>query len=190
MIHLRKPKETIQKIGESDAVVPEKVAADLGITDLFISNQAQDIRFTGEGEQTNVGERIPDTTKGMTVNGTSGGVSRPDIIDIYPEHSVSRTAISAGEVSRPVRGINRPDIARRTSEMADEYDEPEIVEAEIRTTERDDFSDLVEISEDDMDDIFGTGERRRKSVNRTAMRKRQPIRGQANPPTAIRSVRL
>jgi len=71
---LRTTKETIQKIGDSDAIVPNKIAVDLGVTDLFITNQAQDIGFTGKGEKTNVGERIPTTTQGMSVNGA--GVDR------------------------------------------------------------------------------------------------------------------
>jgi len=100
---LRTTKETIQKIGESDAVVPEKIAADLGISDLFISNQAQDIHFTGKGLGTNVGKRIPTTTQGMSVK---SGVAR----SAMPEEVLAKKTPSRKVLSKPrPKAVDRGD---------------------------------------------------------------------------------
>jgi hypothetical protein len=165
---LRKPTETIQMIGDAGASVPD-VAVDLGVADIFISDQAQTIRYTGKGEQTNVGTGIDSTTQGMTVEGGAEGISRPAMSKVYPEHSVSRTAIEAGEVSRPVRGINRPKIVEDTNEIRtrikDKSDEPED-ESELTTSELGDYG------------AFGDEDPSwlQKGVNRTKMSRRQPSR--------------
>ena len=92
---LRKPDETIQMIGDPGASVPD-VAVDLGVADIFISDQAQAIRYTGKGEQTNVGTNIPSATQGMTVK--SGTVK-------------SRLKAGSDAASRPVEEVSRPEIA-------------------------------------------------------------------------------
>jgi len=61
------PYTTVQKIGESDAIVPENIAIDKGVVDAFISKQGSQIRFAGEGERTNVGTRIDSPTMGMSI---------------------------------------------------------------------------------------------------------------------------
>lgn len=59
------PQETLTFIGGK---VPFKnVSFDLGVTDGFIDVKARTIRFTGEGEQTDVGKRQTSTTKGISL---------------------------------------------------------------------------------------------------------------------------
>jgi hypothetical protein len=104
------PYTTIQRIGTSDAVVPEKISVDMGVTDYFITNSGGEISFSGKGLKTDVGIRMAGPTQGMTV----GAVGHAYAKDVYPQHSVSRTAITAGEVAREERGINRPKITEDT----------------------------------------------------------------------------
>jgi hypothetical protein len=48
--------------------VPYKnVAFDLGVTDGFIDVKNRTIRFSGDGEKTDVGTRLPSTTKGVSL---------------------------------------------------------------------------------------------------------------------------
>jgi len=82
------PYTTVQRIGSSGAFVPD-VSIDLGIADIYVSNQGQDIRFSGKGRQTNVGERIASTTQGMSVPTKGHAYAKK------ATHSVSRTAIQA-----------------------------------------------------------------------------------------------
>ena len=72
-IGLRTPKETIQMIGKADAEVPQSISADMGITDVEIFNYGKDIRFSGRGTLSNVGERIESTTIGMSIPSRFGG---------------------------------------------------------------------------------------------------------------------
>ena len=195
----RTPDTTIQMIGDPGASVPD-VDVDLGVSDIFIRNQAQDITFGGSGLMTNVGEGVDSPAMGMTVNG-GAGISRPAMTDYYPPHSVSRPAIAktdeplSGEIA--VRGINRPKIAEDTRKMVEEtYEEPlaaepeEILAKPKTATSEDDFSDLIELSGSDMDDIFGTSERpKKRPVNRVRMRSKQPRRGTDDTQIMIRRLR-
>ena len=63
----RTPQKTIQMIGKSKAKVPKDVSIDLGIADIKIDNYGTGISFTGKGEETIAGERISETTKGMSI---------------------------------------------------------------------------------------------------------------------------
>jgi hypothetical protein len=63
----RTPAETLQIIGKSDSRVPEKVALDLGWSDVEIL-RGREIRFAGGGLNTNVGSRIENTTQGMSID--------------------------------------------------------------------------------------------------------------------------
>ena len=188
---LRKPVETIQMIGDPGASVPD-VAIDLGVADIFISDQAQTIQYAGKGLRTDVGVGVPGTAQGMTVEGGGEGVSRPAMTDYYAPKSVSRPAIAKTKEPvrsiKSVRGINRPKIAEDTQKMLEE----ELKPVKVTKKARDDFSDLVELTDEDRDDIFGTGERRlkKKPVNRVRVRRAQPIRGQGNPPTTLKELRL
>lgn len=101
----RTPAETIQIIGDAGASVPD-LSVDLGIADVFVTNKAQDIQFTGKGEWTNVGERDSSPTKGMSL-----GVNRPSMTDFYPQHSVSRLDMAKGVPMRKGKTtpLRRPD---------------------------------------------------------------------------------
>lgn len=61
------PQETIQMIGLKKGVIPKDVSVDLGIVDAFITAGATRITFTGKGEETDVGQRLPSPTKGMSI---------------------------------------------------------------------------------------------------------------------------
>lgn len=122
--HLRTPQETVQKIGEPKAPVPESLSADLGIADLEITNYGQNIEYAGKGLETNVGGRVGITTKGLSV--PSRGIGRPALGDIYPAKSVSRLDMDKEEPPRKgerkkakaeVEGISRPKIAEDTKRM-------------------------------------------------------------------------
>lgn len=59
------PQETLTFIG---GVLPmENISFDLGVTDGFIDVANQTIHFTGYGEETDVGLRLPEPTKGLTL---------------------------------------------------------------------------------------------------------------------------
>ena len=59
------PQETLTFIGGK---LPFKnVSFDLGVTDGFIDVKDRTIKFTGGGERTNVGTRLPETTRGMAL---------------------------------------------------------------------------------------------------------------------------
>ena len=63
----RTPTETIQIVGRGTKGVPESLSVDLGITDAFITNYGTKIAFSGKGLMTDVGERVPGPTVGMSV---------------------------------------------------------------------------------------------------------------------------
>lgn len=65
--HLRTPQETIQVIGSSESPVPESASIDLGVVDVFITDYGRRISFMGKGTRTDVGERIPRATQGMSI---------------------------------------------------------------------------------------------------------------------------
>jgi len=188
---LRKPAETIQMIGDPGAPVPD-VSVDLGVADIRIKDNAQTIQYTGKGEQTNVGELVDSPTQGMTI-GRAEPQGHAYARKVYPAHSVSRTdmATEVGTPVREIRGVDRTQIAEDTQAMlegtyVETYEEPVAPEPA-----NDSFSDLVGLSDEDMEDIFGTGERRhdRQPANRANVRKTKPIRGQDNPPTLLRGLR-
>jgi len=159
--------------------------------------------------ETNVGAGVDSTTQGMSVEDGGEGINRPAMTDYKPPRSVSRPAIA--KTGKPVRGetsvsgINRPQIAEDTEAMLEgTYDEPELAEPIVENQEpepepepgEDDFSDLVELSDEDVSDIFGVdverdimGDSERKPVNRTKISKQKPVRGQGNPSTTMGGVR-
>jgi hypothetical protein len=100
--HLRTPSDTIQVVGKGS--VPD-IRADLGKTDLFITNNARNIVFKGRGEKTNVGERVTSNTTGMTI-GEGTGVNRTTMTGFYPQHSVSR--LDMYENNPPRKGKSTP----------------------------------------------------------------------------------
>jgi len=59
------PQETLTFIG--GIVPPENISFDLGVTDGFIDVTKRQIVFTGYGEETDVGLRLPSPTKGLTL---------------------------------------------------------------------------------------------------------------------------
>lgn len=79
------PYTTIQRIGKSSVVVPERISIDEGITDAFITDYGRNISYSGKGERTDVGERLSSTTKGMTVGAGSGAKGHA-----YSRKTVSR----------------------------------------------------------------------------------------------------
>jgi len=199
------PYTTIQRIGKSDAVVPERISVDEGVTDAFITGGGTKIAYAGKGEDTNVGERIDSPTKGMSVrDGGAEPKGHAYARKVYPANSFSATDVSKEEPVRGVRklrdGKNRVEITERTKRML-EGEEPEPKPATDKPEPENDFSDLVgfteqdredilELSDADMDDIFGTGKRKRKPVNRLGHKRTQPRRGRDNPPTILRGIRL
>lgn len=93
----RTPQETIQMIGTSRAVVPESISIDLGIIDAFITGRGRNIEFRGKGLETDVGERLPSPTRGMSVDGaypgmpvSSGEVRKPSIRTKKPKRKPRR----------------------------------------------------------------------------------------------------
>ena len=98
------PQETIQMIGRTTAVVPESISIDLGIVDAFITGGGKDIEFRGKGELTDVGERLPITTQGMSVDGAFPGAV------VYNE-----------EVRRPLKRTKKPKKKprRRENDLSD-----------------------------------------------------------------------
>jgi len=203
---LRTTDETIQMIGDPGAAVPD-IDVDLGIGDAFIRNNAQTITFGGHGLKTNVGEGVDSPAKGMTVGG-GGAPAKGHALarKVYPANSFSATDVSKEEPVRGVRklrgGKNRVEITERTKRML-EGEEPEPEPATDKPKPENDFSDLVgfteqdredilELSDADMDDIFGTGERKavKKPVNRLRQKRTQPRRGRDTPPTTLRGIRL
>jgi hypothetical protein len=65
--NLRTPAETIQIIGNSTNV-PDTVSIDLGIVDIFLFKKPKPrIEFKGKGLTTEVGERVPGPTTGLSV---------------------------------------------------------------------------------------------------------------------------
>jgi hypothetical protein len=191
----RTPAQTIQIIGNPGASVPD-MAVDLGVADIFISDQAQTIRYAGKGEQTNVGVSVDSPTVGMTVEGGAEPKGYAYARKVYPAHSVSRTdmATEVPTSAREVRRVDRTQIAEDTKAMLEgTYEEPASVEPitiKDKSKSEDDFSDLTTLSDKDMEDIFGTGERKpkKKPVNRVNIGKVRPIRGQGSP-TAIGQIR-
>ncbi len=85
----RTPAETIQIIGEPGARVPQAVSVDLGVVDIYIFN-GRDIRFSGRGEQTDVGESLSETGTGMSIP----AVARDFGHHRQTRHSVSKTSTS------------------------------------------------------------------------------------------------
>jgi len=65
------PSETIQMVGQpgTGSKVPMRASIDLGVADVYISDSGRKIEFSGKGLQTDVGARIPSTTKGMSIPG-------------------------------------------------------------------------------------------------------------------------
>ncbi len=100
------PYTTIQRIGTSDARVPERISVDEGVVDAFITSSGDKIGYSGGGLETNVGDRDPSPTKGMSVKGHA--YAR----ETYPEQSVSRTAISAEETSVERKGVSRTEMTK------------------------------------------------------------------------------
>lgn len=89
-----KAKETIQVIGRARAKVPSKVEVDLGWADIYIIN-GREIDFKSGGEFTNIGVRVPETTRGMSISGEGG-----EVLDI-------------DEPSEILQGINRPAMRKK-----------------------------------------------------------------------------
>ncbi len=112
-------KETIQVIGDSGASVPENIKADLGIQDLSISNQAQDISFSAGGTTTDVGVRDTSPTKGMSVN---QGINRPSFSKEIPHRT--------GELAQSVRATDNTvklDMSQSDDEFYSQFDKSKVV---------------------------------------------------------------
>lgn len=113
LTHLRTPKDTIQKIGEAEAEVPETMSSDMGWADLEISDYGKTIEFVSGGLRTNIGVNIDSPTKGLSV--PSKGISRPDMAKEEPPRKWE-------EEEALVSGISRPKIKEDT-EFIDETEE-------------------------------------------------------------------
>ena len=100
------PYDTIQVIGRSrKATVPASISFDLGITDGFITDYGRKISFKGKGTKTDVGKRLPENTRGMSVN--RSGV---EIDDEFPSQPVSSVrSISRAKMSKKKAPRRRKD---------------------------------------------------------------------------------
>lgn len=76
------PYDTIQVIGRSKGV-PKRISIDLGWADIFIIN-GKTIEFKSGGEKTDVGTRLPSTTKGMSVEDDGAIVLEPAVEPFQP----------------------------------------------------------------------------------------------------------
>jgi len=99
------PYDTIQVVGKPGAKVPPLVSVDLGFADIEVLNGRQ-IRFTGEGLQTDVGARIAGPTRGMSVGADGGGTEELDATGNLP---VSRPLTSKKQPPRKSRHKARRD---------------------------------------------------------------------------------
>jgi hypothetical protein len=199
---LRTPQETIQVIGDAKVPVPD-FRVDLGKTDVFISDQAKTIRYTGGGENTNVGSRIPNTTQGMTVEGRKGHAYARKV---YPKHSVSRTDMGTDEPVRgetSVSGVNRPKIVDDTKDILEgTYEEPpktkpvtsKIEPSEVQTEllatgygKETYFDEDPEWLEGLEPAILKT---RKKTTSRAKISKQRPVRGKGSTATTMGGIRL
>jgi len=178
--HLITAPDTIQKIGDSGAVVPEHISMDKGVVDIYISNQGSTIKFAGRGLETNVGKRIPSTTQGMSIP----AIDRPTLGEYYPAESVSRLDIDKeppprkGEqkgVEPTVQGISRPQIAEDTKAMV----EGEVFDEPIRGLSDVSFLDEDEAWKESLDPHIT----RRESVHRPSHKKKTPRRRDDAGPT-------
>lgn len=140
------PYTTIQVIGKSKSPVPEMIAVDIGIADVFVTDYGRKISFAGKGQKTDVGERIPSTTQGMSVG--RAGTNRPEMGTVYPKHSISRTAMSK---ELPSRKAKKPKKEKTTSRYFDE-------------------------DEEWMESLEPLSNKKTKSKNRTTMSKSKPRR--------------
>jgi hypothetical protein len=197
---LRKPDETIQMVGDPGASVPD-VDVDLGVSDVFIRDNAQTITFGGKGLKTNVGEGIDDPAKGMTIDG-SGVPAKGHAYarKVYPKHSVSRTAITdesaepvRGGGIREVRGKDRVDISERIEDEGEQEayvkdtELPDLIEAGYGDEQY--FDEAPEGAYFDEDPNWlkrnAQSKKNKKTKNRTSLTKTEPVRGS----TVVRQVR-
>jgi hypothetical protein len=205
---LRTPEQTIQMIGESRARVPDRISVDKGVVDIFIKDGGKSIEFAGKGLTTNVGERIDDPAKGMSVP-SARARGHAYARKVYPKHSVSRTAITE-DTKEPVRGetsvsgINRPKIAEDTRAMVEgTYEEPELERepVAVKTEPKEGYPELLatgygketyfdedpEWLESLEPSILNTS---KKPVNRVKIGKKKARRAENSPPTSVKAVRL
>jgi len=104
------PYDTIQVIGRSrKSTVPASISFDLGITDGFITDYGRKISFGGKGTETDVGERLPETTRGMSVN-------RPGV-EIDDDFLLGEPVSSVRSISRVKMSKKKP--PRRKSRLTD-----------------------------------------------------------------------
>ena len=185
------PYTTIQRIGKSEAIVPERISVDEGVADAFITGGGTKIAYSGKGRQTDVGSRDPSTTMGMTVNGDGEVKGHAYARQVYPKSSVSRTDMDTDvqTPTREIRGVDRTAITERTNEMPIEPVETEPVEED---TDAFDYAALDELgalgafADEDTNWLNS-----QKTVSRPRMKRSRPRRGHDSPPpTVIRRVRL
>jgi hypothetical protein len=99
------PEETLQVIGKPRSRVPREIAIDIGAFDALVSDYGRRIQFSGHGVKTDVGTRVPSTTRGMAVNNEIGS-SRHYNVSMGKSKSKSRgkrrpgTDATIGLVSR------------------------------------------------------------------------------------------
>lgn len=129
------PSETIQQIGETDAEVPESVSVDLGVADVYITDYGKKIEFAGKGLQTNVGSRIKSTVKGMSIPAGGDGISRPDMTQVYPAHSISRSAMPK-EAPPRVRRVEEDELSDERGERGRGLSRPEVIKSGARKAKK------------------------------------------------------
>ena len=103
------PYDTIQVIGRSRMVtVPESISMDMGVTDAFVTEYGQRITFKGKGKETNVGTRIPETTKGMSIPSVEEYIEASDLVSSAPVsiQGISRSTMSKKKPIRKKRRVN------------------------------------------------------------------------------------
>lgn len=140
----RTPRETIQIIGSAGSPVPRRVDIDLGWTDITIVGGRR-IVFSGHGVSTDVGRRIVDETKGMSVK--EDGMAEYDgygegYVEPAPEQSPPVAPATSGTEDVLDAGIGEDD-------LSDIFEVPDTDE---------DLSGVTELTPEDASDIFEVGD--------------------------------
>ena len=174
------PQETLTFVGGKFPAT--NISFDLGVTDGFIDVKKKQIVFSGSGLKTNVGERMDDPAKGMSIP----GIDRPSMGEFYPAQSVSRQDL--GKKARPrkgqkaesaTQGISRPKITEDTKKMAETDDMGAFID------ETDEWERQVDLGWGKKKDNKAP---KKKSKKRVGLSKRKD--NPKNTPTTIRRIGL
>lgn len=186
------PYTTIQRVGRSDAVVPERITIDEGVVDSTISLQGSKIEYSGGGLKTDVGKRVAGTTRGMSVSDVPAK-GHAYATDDFEPHSVSRprTALTTEEPVRgtrelKVKGKSRVEITKRTKEMLEKPDD-------FNYEALDELGPIGSFGDEDLGWLRRGARKKKKKekkpVNRVKSKRTKPVRGRDDNMTTLGGVR-